>query len=389
MARHLHLDPSAGISGAQVIALLLNLTASREKLVGAVEDVAPGTGVEIAEGLVDEVRTLTARLDRDDGERSALEVRRAIEDAALPGRARTTALASLAALVEATARVTGPDSEEVVLAGGWGIAATLAGCSVLLDDLEVTSVSCGPLVLGGPDPSTSREHGTELIVADLLDAYEVYREEGGTSEPVTPVGAALIAALAEPSLLHPGMRIEREGHGAGAEDGQGVPHLLRGWLGQRTGTMVELSAIVTGEESEQVSYALNRLQETGALECWSESVALPEGRHGIRLAAVGDLRQESELRAVLHRETAALSVQATLLESVEARHTTQVVSTAFGEVPVLRKADWLHPDLDRCATLARERQVPLHRVLEAAKHAARRADPRAGGRTPEGRGQGR
>lgn len=378
MSRHLHLDPSAGISGAPVIALLLNLTASREKLIEVVEDVAPGTGVEVAEGLVDDTRTLTVRLGGNDGERPAVEVRRAIEAAGLPEAARTGALASLSALVDAIARVTSTQADDVVLTDGSVVGATLAGCCVLLDDLEITSISCGPLALGAARAPSEPGPGSELIVADLLEPYEVYRQEGEASESVTPVGAALVAALTEPALLHPGMRVEREAHGGGAERGYGAPRVLRGWIGQRTGTMVELSAIVTGEESEQISYALDRLREVGASECWSASVALPGGHHGILVAAVGDLRQERELRTVLHRETAALSVQAKLLESVEARHTTQVVSTAFGEVPVLRKADWLHPDLDRCASLAHERQVPLHRVLEAAKHAARREDPRRG-----------
>lgn len=392
MNRHLHLDPTAGVSGAQLIALLLSLRASRERLVETVEAIAPGATVEIAEGLIGETRTLTVRLDDTEGERPAVEVRRALEDAALSDRARSRALASLAALVDAIARAGSTEREAVDLPRGWLVSGTLAGCCVLLEDLEVTSLSCGPLVSSPPGAVAGGGPITEhqpKVVADLLEPFAVHVDDEETAELITPLGAALVAALAEPAHLHPGMRIERQAHGAGAEGGHGVSRLLRGSLGSLIGRMVELRALVTGEEAGQVSYALERLRDAGASECWSESVVLPEGRLGTVVTAIGELRRESELRAVIHRETAALSVHSALVESVEPRYARQAVSTPFGKVSVLRKADWLQPDLDGCAELAREGGVPLHRVLEAAKHAARRADPRAAEGPTEGGGQAR
>src|SRR6185295_9990202 len=80
-------------------------------------------------------------------------------------------------------------------------------------------------------------HGTLPVPApatmELLRGFPV-RIGDGTSELVTPTGAAIIAAFATPGEALPPLRIEAVGYGAGSRVLSDRPNLLRLVLGTTT-----------------------------------------------------------------------------------------------------------------------------------------------------------
>lgn len=368
MARHLHLDPFGGIAPAQWLGLLLDLRASADSLEAAVQAAQLHAKVEEAEREVGGIKSFEAKVvTADRSPRDPAWARSSL--GGLPDdRSRSRALAVVDRLAEAT---------EGEIPDGVASVAAIAGACALLEDLKVETLSCGPIATG----SGFARGDAEMVpipspaAARLLEGFETY--PGEEKVDLVPVaGAALVAALCEPVRIHPGLVLDRYGHGAGEGGTVNTPNVLRGYIGDQLSPLVQLEA-TAADPPEQIAYAVERLHQVGALEAWVESASMNRGRMGARIVAIGQRKDEADIRTVLLRETSAISVRGSIVEVTQAFHRTQRVSTAFGEVPVRRKADWLTPDYESCAALAREHGVPIHRVLDAARVAARRADPRA------------
>lgn len=378
MARHLHLDPFGGISGSQWLGLLIDLRATPEPIREVVEVLGLEADVEIEQRLLNGIPAYYVGLDvPDDAPRDYLGVRGALSELGLPERPQARALAVVDALARAAAAAEGVDVVTAQIPKAAETMLVAASVCVLVEDLGLASLSCGPVATGsGLNPEGGRMTPIPSpLAASLLTSFEPYPgEEKVDLAPV--IGAALVAGLCKPARIHPGLLLDRYGHGAGGGQAIRTPHVLRGYIGERLSPLVRLE-VTTSDGPDQLAYTLERLHHAGAVEAWVESVSTTRAHAASRIVAIGERKDEAEIRTALLRETSAVSLHASLIEVTEAFHRVQTVNTAFGEVPVRRKADWLTPDYEACAALAREHGVPIHRVFDAAKHAARRADPRA------------
>jgi hypothetical protein len=119
-----------------------------------------------------------------------------------------------------------------------------------------------------------------------------------------------------------------------------------------------------------------RLFDAGALDVWFTPVQMKKNRPGVVLAVMARPQQVDALARLVLRETSTLGLRISPpLARVVAERRVRTVSTAWGEVRVKEK--WLDgervavsPEYDDCARLAREADVPLAQVFEAAREAA-------------------
>lgn len=214
--------------------------------------------------------------------RTYSSVRRMLETAELPNQARRTADRIFHRLALALSKVHGKEPDVVTFheLGEVECLVEVIGCAIALDMLAVDRVFASPVPTGmgmarteqGMMPVPSAE------VVELLQAVPTYTR-GLPVELVTPVGAAIVAAVVEGFGDMPLMRADHVGYGAG-HPRLDFPNVLRVVVGEeeRSGALAARAAgrlsaselFVPGleEEAEEsdVSVARTRLAAVPRLD---------------------------------------------------------------------------------------------------------------------------
>jgi uncharacterized protein (DUF111 family) len=153
-----------------------------------------------------------------------IDVLRALEGGQAPLAVRTWGGGMIARLLEAEAMARGEPLDAVPLADPMTVAELIA-VSAALAALRVVRVYAAPLARSNEHRAMSNETAAS---ADVILSTALLEEAEWPTVPgaaVTPGGAAILAALAEPGV--PSLRLSAVGYGIS----EGAPHLLRCWLG--------------------------------------------------------------------------------------------------------------------------------------------------------------
>ena len=203
-AVHLHFDPVGGIAGDMVCAALLDaFPAHLDGLAASIAALGPPEGLALRlEAVHSPLRghRLQVALPRrpDHCHCHWRDIRALLERRIAHEGVRHRALAIFGRLAQAEALVHGVpvDAVEFHEVGDWDSIADIVGAAYLLERLGVSSVSCGPLPLGGGTVHTA--HGELPVPApatlELLRGLALC-DDGIGGERVTPTGAAILAAL--------------------------------------------------------------------------------------------------------------------------------------------------------------------------------------------------
>jgi uncharacterized protein (DUF111 family) len=237
----LYLDSSRGISAALVLGALLDAGADValvQRILGTVTlpRIALLRGKEHAGGIAGTVASVAIGPVRRDT--PFIDVLRALEGGQVPLAVRTWGGGMVARLLEAEAMVRGEPLDAVPLTNPVTVAKLIA-VSAALAALRVVRVYAAPI--GGTENSglrTERDAGHSVLIPpnehpqSSLLVSSLLREAEWPTVPdaaVTPGGAAILAALAEPGV--PSLRLSAVGYGVS----EGAPHLFRCWLGAPSG----------------------------------------------------------------------------------------------------------------------------------------------------------
>jgi uncharacterized protein (DUF111 family) len=229
-----YLDSSRGISAGLTLGALLDAGADAalvQRILGTVTlprialmqardatEIARGTAASVAVGPVPRV----ARL---------LDVVQTLEKGAAPLAVRTWGGGMVTRLLEAEAMVRGVALDAVPLADVVTVAELLA-VSAALAALRIVRVYAAPFKWSNEQRAMSDETGESLgpqpsaLCPPLLSEAEWPEPDDGPSAAVTPGGAAILAALAEPGV--PAMRLAAVGYGIGPD----APRVLRCTVGE-------------------------------------------------------------------------------------------------------------------------------------------------------------
>lgn len=392
---HLHLDPFAGIAGDMFCGALIELGADRE----AMERGLRGLGLE---GWRIEVRRVqrgpfaATRFEvlGDDGRpveapphghthpsRGWREIREMIRAADLPARARERALATFGALAEAEGRVHGVSSDEVHFheVGAVDAIVDVVGAALLLESLDITSMTCGPLPLGSGIIRSA--HGRIPLpapaVLELLRGWPV-RSGPEDRETVTPTGAALIAALAEPGPI-PAMTLRGVGHGAGRRNPTDIPNVLRAVLGTPAAPPAAkhidvVSAEIDDVTGEHLPPLLDALLGAGALDAFAVPVLMKKGRPGLWVQALVEPARLAAVEEAFLRHSTTFGVRRYPAERRVLERWYERVETPWGPVRVkvgALEGEVLHatPEFEDVRAVAAASGQPVPSVHAAAVHA--------------------
>ena len=218
-----YLDCASGISGDMFLATLIDAGAPSEQLFAELKKLPLGF-YEFKRTRAVRSSIVGTRIDiRVPGEqphRHLSDIRKMIENAALPDRAAKNALKTFAILAEVEAKLhnTTPEKIHFHEVGAVDAILDIVGVCVGIELLGITDLICSPLNVGSGKVNAA--HGTLPIpapaTAELLKGIPVY-STGVEGELVTPTGAALIKTLAAEFGPFPAMKIVNIGYGAGRE----------------------------------------------------------------------------------------------------------------------------------------------------------------------------
>jgi len=304
-----------------------------------------------------------------------------VEEARLPERVRSRALATFEALAVAEGRLHRRPPEQVHFheVGALDAIIDIVGTAAALEVLEIDEVRASPVANGMG--MTRSAHGVLPIpapaVVELLRGAPSY----GVDLPVeltTPTGAALLAATVTEWGPMPPMEVRAVGFGAGTREIDGRPNVVQVVTGDAIADVVpgqpvvHLETNVEDATGETIAHTITALLEAGAHDAWVTPILMKKGRPAYTVSALCDPSLAEQVSSVLTRETGSLGVRGTAGERWPA-----VRSEGEGEVggyPVRVKvsAGRVKVEHDDAARVAKRIGLPLREVVSLAEEAARR-----------------
>ena len=305
-----------------------------------------------------------------------------IASADLPERVKEHASRVFRRLGEAEAAVHGSDVESVHFheVGAEDAIVDICGAAAGLARLGVDEVRFSRLAVGRgyvdcahgrlpvPAPATTR----------LIQGCEI---EAGVAEGelLTPTGAAILTTLGEQTAM-PSMRATATGYGAGAREREGIPNLLRVWLGE-TADPAEADVVWVMETNvddcsgEVLGHAMERLLAEGALDVFATPIQMKKSRPGVRLTVIAEPARLDALAEVLFRETSTFGVRYHEVRRTKLAREIVTVPTPHGPVRVKlgRRAGQVltrEPEYEDCRRLAQTTGLPLREIMRLARASA-------------------
>lgn len=230
-------------------------------------------------------------------------------------------------------------------------------------------VQCAHGLMPVPAPATA-----ELLAHGLL-----YAKGNIERELATPTGAALMAALAEPSADMPkGFSAEKVGYGAGTRNLE-IPNVLRATLG--TVEEVKSHALTVAEcniddmSGEVWPYVQEKLMAAGALDAWITPIIMKKGRPAQMLSVLMHPQDLPVLEKIILTETTTLGMryydvarhcsERSFIEVVLPQGSVKVkFSQAGGQILNIA------PEFEDCRKLAEASKMPLKKIMQMAAAAA-------------------
>jgi hypothetical protein len=244
----------------------------------------------------------------------------------------------------------------------------IVGVAIGLDWLGVERVYASAVPLGGGFVETA--HGRLPVpapaTAELLKGLAVHGR-CGEGERVTPTGAAILAALAEPCGTMPAMTVLKVGHGAGSKDFSDCPNIVRVFLGEVSEqadqeTVLELSCNLDDVSPELLGYTMEQLFAAGALDVWHTPIQMKKQRPAVTLSVLCYPGQKDQLAQLVMKETATLGVRVQQVQRLVQPRRIEQRQTCWGVVRYKVSDCSLKPEFDDCCRIAREQGLPLRQV---------------------------
>ena len=246
-------------------------------------------------------------------------IRSMVEEADLPGDPRRTALRAFQLLAEAEARIHSREPDLVTFFdSGEAVLVPILGTALALHQLEVDRVFASAIPTGLGMSRT--EHGLvpipSPVVMALLTGVPTY-SRGIPAELVTPVGAAILAAVAEGYGEIPLMRPDRVGYGAG-ELRLDFPNVLRVLIGTSAGPgppgppaeEIVLQVKMSGLGPQDVRALLRDLIDSGAADAWLTPIVDADGEPAMMVSAIVAPPARAAIRTMLQRRAGQAEVRA-------------------------------------------------------------------------------
>lgn len=378
--RVLYFDCFAGASGDMILGALLDIGVPLQIVQRAWEAVGLKVQLEVKEVVRGGIRGKGIEARFDTPRLAPEEMRRRIEESGLSPRSREVALSALSFLEEAERKVHGKGHGFHEL-GDPDTLLDLIGVASAIDYLNPQKILCSPLPLARGKVMT--EHGPLPVpcpaTLEILKGVPI-SPSPLRIENLTPTGAALLKALSDHFGDFPQMKVEAIGYGAGRMDPPELPNLLRAILGfwaEDGQRLWVLEADLDDLNPEILPYLEGRIREAGALDVVILSNRMKKGRVGVTVRCLTEDSRKEEVLSAFFTESTTLGVRGWQVQRWTLDREIVEVSTPYGPVKVKvgfkdRRIVNIAPEYESCASLARQKGVPLKDVYREALLISRR-----------------
>ncbi len=307
-------------------------------------------------------------------------IRSLIEKSPLSAMVKEKSLKIFERLANAESKIHGCPAEKVHFheVGGIDAIADIVGAALCIEYLGIKRIIASSLPLG--TGFVSCLHGTLPVPSpatlEILKGIPIFGS-GIACELVTPTGAAIIATLAESYGSMPDMAIEKTGYGAGKQDIESKPNLLRIIAGtpknhqtdSRKETVVMIETCIDDMNPEIFGFVMDRLFEDGALDVYWIPVFMKKNRPGTMMQV---LCRKNQKEAIINRilsETTSSGVRHYDVERVILAREEIIVKTGYGMIRAKRITNpaggmRIVPEYEVCKKIALERNIPIRIVYD-------------------------
>jgi len=324
----------AGIAGDMILSSLVDLGANKRKVLDAIfttEEFLEGSKIlkaEFEECKRHNMRALFLKLEYKDNKdhRDGIELYDSIDRCAnklsLDPIYRTFALNCIRTIIEAEAYIHGESFNTVHLheASSIDTVIDIIGTSIALQDLAIfnSKIYSTKVAIGGGLLNFS--HGlvsnpSNAILHILKDRFKIV---GGPIEMelTTPTGASILANLAERSLdYYPIMRVKSIGYGAGKNDFEELPNILKVVNGYSDNNTIKesitmLETNIDDIDGEILGDLINELYNLGAKDVNVLTSLTKKNRVGFIIRVIADNNSfQSILESLFNAGTLGVRVE--------------------------------------------------------------------------------
>ncbi len=377
------LHPFAGIAGDMTLGALLDAGAELSFVVSTLEGLNID-GWSLTTEQVDRngIRATRAVVDAPEQHhhRHWSDIRSMLEQASLPERVRTRALAVFETLAIAEGKVHGlpPDEVHFHEVGALDAIVDIVGSCAALESLNIDEVASGPVAVGVG--SISAAHGIlpnpPPAVVNLLEGIPTVSVDVDM-ELTTPTGAAIIKALADQVGPMPDMTINGSGYGAGTRDLVDRANVTQVIVGTSTDTasptdervekVTELSTNLDDVTGEVLGHAISQLVDAGALDAWVTPIVMKKGRPAHTLSVLATPTDAPSLVDVMMSTTGTLGVRSRQIERTVAARRIVTVSVDGHRIDVKVSNFRAKAEFDHALEAAEALGVPVTEVAARAE----------------------
>lgn len=213
--------------------------------------------------------------------------------------------------------------------------ADITAVCLLIDKIAPQKIICSPIHVGAGHVHCA--HGILPVPAPatafILQGVPIY---GGQiqGELCTPTGAALMKHFATSFGDMPIMETNAIGYGFGSKEFERI-NCLRAFLGEtaETGSQVyELCTNLDDMTAEEISFAMDRLFEAGALEVFTTPACMKKSRPGTLLTILCREKDREAMVKACFKHTSTIGIRETVCRRYELERASQTLTTPLGEV---------------------------------------------------------
>ena len=317
--------------------------------------------------------------------RSLKDITSLIDRSSLGGRVKDTAKKIFQAIAAAEAKVHGKERARDIIfheLGDTDSIVDIVGTAIAVDKLGIDAVYSSKVNMGRT--IVASRHGNipapSPASLELLKGFPVSVSDI-EAELVTPTGAGILKALSKNSGPIPQLEIAGIGYGAGSKEISERPNMLRVLIGEikpafKEDNVYVIETNIDDMNPQHVGYVIEKLLGAGAVDAYITNIQMKKARPAFKLTAIADATKLQKAASVIFSETPAIGLRFYEANRMKLDRKSAKVKTAYGElkVKVSKGPDSLltvSPEHDECVKAAREKNVPLRKVYEAAKLAAR------------------
>ena len=370
-----YFDCFAGASGDMILGALLDLGLNKEALFEELKKL-PIDGYEIS--VKDEVKlNIKAKrveiIAKDQGKRRGLkEIREIIGNSRLSEEVKKVSIEIFERLARAEAKIHGVSPDEVHFheIGAIDSIVDVVGSVIGIRYHGIEVIFSSRIPIG--DGFIEGEHGTLPVpapaTAELLKGIPIYHNGIG-SELITPTGAAILSTLSKGFGEFPPMTLEKVGYGAGRRDLEGIPNVLRIFIGYDEGgykrdKVYIIETNIDDMNPEFYEILMEELFSKGALDVFMTNIHMKKSRPGILLNVIGYARDLKGLIDTIYKFSTSIGVRYYEADRIMLDRKIEYIETRYGKVGVkiAFKGDRIinyHPEYEDCKRICREKGIPL------------------------------